>query len=213
MSPERSTSTHIPRASELTEGARRILTVASELFYRQGIHQVGVDTIAAESGVTKRTLYNRFGSKEILVAAYLQARHDTWWDRMQNRLRRETGPRVLAVFDAYFADSEGIDRGCAFINASAELPAGHPGRHVIQAHKDAVRAQIAELIREDHPELPDPEHLADVIFLLLEGAVSRRGIHRDDDLTQTARAACARILSGSSPAQGRPPALCRNVVL
>ncbi|MDQ4084268.1 MAG: TetR/AcrR family transcriptional regulator, partial [Actinomycetota bacterium] len=54
----------------LTPGAQRILDVASELFYWRGIHAVGVDTIAAESGVTKRTLYDRFGSKDGLVVAY-----------------------------------------------------------------------------------------------------------------------------------------------
>ena len=44
----------------LTTGARRILETAGELFYAHGVHAVGVDTIAAESGITKRTLYNRF---------------------------------------------------------------------------------------------------------------------------------------------------------
>ena len=80
-------------ATHLTPRARRILEVASRLFYLHGIHAVGVDTIAAESGVTKRTLYDRFGSKDALVTAYLQERHDTWWARLEQRLASASRPR------------------------------------------------------------------------------------------------------------------------
>lgn len=85
----------------LTAGARRILEVASELFYFRGIHAVGVDTIAAESGVTKRTLYDRFGSKDTLVATYLQARDQRWRQLVTDRLQSTpsaTVTRVLAPF-------------------------------------------------------------------------------------------------------------------
>jgi AcrR family transcriptional regulator len=91
----------------LTPGARRILDVASELFYAHGIHAVGVDTIAAESGVTKRTLYDRFGSKDELVAAYLRARDERW------------RARVTAAVEAF---------------AELDDPA-HPGRAVIADEK------------------------------------------------------------------------------
>ncbi|MGJ3507515.1 TetR/AcrR family transcriptional regulator [Enemella sp. A6] len=167
------------RVPELTPGARRILEVASGLFYRRGIHAVGVDTIADESGITKRTLYDRFGSKENLVAAYLQARHHRWWQRMEQRLLEAPGSPVLAFFDSYFADSEASDRGCAFINAAAELPVDHRGYRVIRAHKQVVRRRIAELVRQGHPELVDPDTVADEVFLLLEGAVAHRGIEGD----------------------------------
>ena len=69
-------------STTLTPGARRILDVASALFYERGIHAVGVDTIAAESGVTKRTLYDRFGSKDALVVAYLAERDRRWRERV-----------------------------------------------------------------------------------------------------------------------------------
>ena len=69
---------HVPDLATLTPRAQRILDVASTLFYERGIHAVGVDTIAEAAGVTKRTLYDRFGSKESLVVAYLRQREEKW---------------------------------------------------------------------------------------------------------------------------------------
>ena len=95
--PRMTTTGEGPR---LTPGARRILEVASALFYRHGIHAIGVDTIAAESGVTKRTLYDRFGSKDELVATYLRARDERWRARVVAAVEAETDPvrRALAPF-------------------------------------------------------------------------------------------------------------------
>ena len=130
----------------LTPGARRILEVASQLFYRDGIHAVGVDTIAAESGVTKRTLYDRFGSKDALVAAYLRRRHELWWQQFEQRIAGAESPRALVVFDAYLDDATMVSRGCAFVNAAAELPRDHAAYTAIREHKQAVRDRLAELV-------------------------------------------------------------------
>lgn len=185
---------------ELTPGARRILDVAGELFYRRGIHAVGVDVIAAESGITKRTLYDRFGSKDKLVATYLRDRHHRWWGRMEQRLDAEPSSPVLAVFDSYFADAEPSNRGCAFLNAAGELPFGHPGYEVVRAHKQAVRQRIAALLRAHHPALyAEADGVADEIFLLLEGAIAHRGIDSDDRLLAQARSTTARLLDVRSP--------------
>ena len=127
----------------LTPGARRILEVASQLFYRDGIHAVGVDTIAAESGVTKRTLYDRFGSKDALVAAYLRRRHELWWQQFEQRIAGAESPRALVVFDAYLDDASMVSRGCAFVNAAAELPRDHAAYTAIREHKQAVRDRLA----------------------------------------------------------------------
>lgn len=175
------------RIPELTAGARRIVEVASELFYRQGIHAVGVDTIARESGITKRTLYDRFGSKDALVAVYLQTRHQRWWELLERRITDTPSPRVLAVFDAYADDEWASDRGCAFLNAAGELPAGHPAYQVVRAHKQAVRDRLAELVRADCPDADDPETLAKHLFLLLEGATAHRGIDAETALLASAR--------------------------
>jgi AcrR family transcriptional regulator len=188
------------RPPALTAGAQRILEVASDLFYRCGIHAVGVDTIAAESGITKRTLYDRFGSKEGLVEAYLQARHQRWWERMERRLAESDGSRVLAVWASYAEDTASCERGCGFINAAGELPADHPGHRVIRAHKQAVRRRLAALIRADHPKIGDHDTAADLIFLLLEGAIAHRGIDGDDRMLRGARTMTERILRDGRPA-------------
>jgi AcrR family transcriptional regulator len=150
-----------------TPAGRVLLERASELFYAEGITAVGVAGIADAAGVTKKTLYDCFGSKSALVVAYLQRRHDLWWAYLQERLAED--PTFLTLFDTYLAHPWfDVDRGCAYQRAAAELPDDHPGRAVIRMHKDAVRSEILRLVDGDDP-------LADHLFLLLEGAVARRG--------------------------------------
>src|SRR5918993_389715 len=89
--------------SELTPKARSVLDAASELFYERGIHAVGVDTIAERAGVTKKTLYDRFGSKERLVVEYLRARDLRWREHLERRLAlagSDPSARIAAVFEA-----------------------------------------------------------------------------------------------------------------
>lgn len=193
---DESATVDVLQVPELTPGARRILETASDLFYRHGIHAVGVDRIAAESGVTKRTLYDRFGSKDTLVATYLAARHEAWWTRLQERLDQAECSRVLVVFDAYSDESFTTQRGCAFLNALAELEAGDPAHPVVRAHKAAVRRLLVEVVRDEVPGA-DAEATADHLFLLLEGAVAHRGIDADGRLSRTARRVAAGIVAAS----------------
>ncbi|MEU6696641.1 helix-turn-helix domain-containing protein [Pseudonocardia sp. NPDC046786] len=160
----------------LTPGARRILDVAAVLFYERGIHAVGVDLIAAESGVTKRTLYDRFGSKDALVARYLQERDERWRDAVRARLAALDTPaeRVLAPFDVLVPWTAANERGCAFVNAFAELPdPGHPGRAVIADEKRWLR----DLLRDELAAAgaADPDGGALVLLLLHEGALATTG--------------------------------------
>jgi AcrR family transcriptional regulator len=159
-------------ATRLTPGARRILDVASVLFYEHGIHAVGVDTIAAESGVTKRTLYDRFGSKDELVADYLRARDDRWRARVLAAVEAESDPvrRALAPFAA-LEDwvAEGAGRGCAFVNAFAELDRpDHPGRRVVDDSKRWLRALFAAELEGGVADAPG---LALQLLVLHEGAL------------------------------------------
>jgi AcrR family transcriptional regulator len=188
------------RVPPLTPGARRIVDVASELFYRHGVHAVGVDTIARESGITKRTLYDRFGSKDALVAVYLRVRHDAWWTRLEERLAAAPAPRTLAVFEAYTIDELSSDRGCAFLNAAGELDVAHPAYRVVRAHKRTVRRLLTRLVREDAPEEIAPERTAEHLFLLLEGGVTHRGIDGDDRLLRQAKEIARRLLAAAPAA-------------
>ena len=99
----------VPELAPLTPGGRRVLDAASQLFYERGIHAVGVDTIAEAAGVTKKTLYDRFGSKEALVVAYLQHRDARWREHVAQQLALVPEPgidRVLAIFDAAISWSD-----------------------------------------------------------------------------------------------------------
>ncbi|MFE7620489.1 TetR/AcrR family transcriptional regulator [Streptomyces sp. NPDC057496] len=132
----------------------RILEAAARRFYADGVAATGIDTITAEAGVAKMSLYNNFDSKADLVTAYLGARHEEWLGLYRRRLADARTPRdaVLAVFDAY-ADHAGLAyehgfRGCGLLNAAAELPTGHEGRAVVRRHKEEVEGLLVTHLRE-----------------------------------------------------------------
>lgn len=184
----------------LTPGARRILDVASELFYWRGIHAVGVDTIAAESGVTKRTLYDRFGSKDGLIKAYLEARDRRWRDLITSRLdATPTDPvqRVLVPFHVlpdWLTRSSWGSRGCSFVNAFAELPEpDHPGRQVVVAEKKWLRDLFRGLLVEAGASEPDT--LAGQLLSLHEGAIVSYSIADESTAATAARAAAETLVT------------------
>ena len=153
----------------------RILAVARELFYRDGIRAVGVEAIAAAAGTNKMTLYRHFESKDALVAAYLSelaAMGDALWDtvRAEHPGDAEAQLRALLRRVSQFA-SECSGRGCALANAAVELAErGHPARRIIEQHKRKQRERLVGLCRE--AGFDQPERLADEMFLLVEGARS-----------------------------------------
>lgn len=187
-------------APRLTAGAERILEVASELFYWRGIHAVGVDTIAAESGVTKRTLYNRFGSKDALVTTYLQARDRRWRALVLAQLDQTSDPvrRVLTPFDVLPDWLAGSSRGCSFVNAFAELPdPEHPGRQLVIAEKTWLRDLFHRLLVEAGASEPDT--LAAQLLSLHEGALVNYSIVDDNAAVPTARAAAETLVTKALP--------------
>lgn len=180
----------------LTPAGERLATAAAELFYAHGIRAVGVDTIAAAAGTTKKTLYDRFGSKDALVALYLVRRARRWQAFLTDELERHPpGPaRVLAVFDALTRWSAGLDRGCAFVNAYAELGGSdHPAVAVIRAEKAWMRACFTELVTQ--AGVDDPDQVAGTAHLLYEGALVTSTVGNDPDALTAARNATAQLLS------------------
>ncbi|WHX16467.1 TetR/AcrR family transcriptional regulator [Streptomyces malaysiensis subsp. malaysiensis] len=179
----------------------RLLAAAARRFYADGVTATGIDTITAEAGVAKMSLYNNFSSKADLVMAYLDARHEEWLALYASRLERAESARdgVLAVFDAYadhaaFAYERGF-RGCGLLNAAAELPAGDEGRTVVRRHKEEVEGLLAGHLEELLPERPDDARtMAEHLSFLLEGAMSRAGLEGDDSRLRHARAMAAALL-------------------
>ncbi|MGW3433556.1 TetR/AcrR family transcriptional regulator [Streptomyces melanosporofaciens] len=172
----------------LTPAARRILDAAAELFYGQGINAVGVDLIAKRSGVTKKTLYDRFGSKEALVAAYLRERDERWRTWLTAEVEKSPpADRAMATFDALALwVARENPRGCGFVNAAAELPdAAHPARQVIADQKRWLRGYLRQLCEEAGVTAPD--ELADELLLLHEGATVLNGLSVVADAVGIAR--------------------------
>src|SRR5687768_15962787 len=132
-----------------TPAGERILATASALFYERGIRAVGVDLIADAAGTTKKTLYDRFGSKDELVAAQLSRRAGRCVACLACRLECEAaapGPRrVLAVLDALEERLRGQDRLCAFGNTHSEIRGtDHPVNAVI---REDTRYMLALFVR------------------------------------------------------------------
>lgn len=151
----------------------RILAVARDLFYRHGIHAVGVDAIAEAAGTNKMTLYRHFDSKDALIAECLLglvSEFDTAWDEIERAHAGDPLGQLRAWLRRVgeFKLNE-ADRGCAFVNAAAELAdKDHPARRVIERYKTQSRERLIRLCEE--AGLVEPDLLADKMFLLCEGA-------------------------------------------
>ena len=180
---------------------QQLLEAAARRFYADGVAATGIDTITAEAGVAKMSLYNNFASKADLVRAYLEARHEEWLGLYRRRLDQADGPRegVLAVFDAYADHAEQAYehgfRGCGLLNAAAELPAGDPGRAVVRAHKEEVEDLFAGHLSELLRSRPDEARaLAEHLSFMLEGAVARAGLEGDSTRLHHARQLASALL-------------------
>jgi len=176
----------------------RLLDAASRLFYAHGITATGIDAVTAEAGVAKMSLYNNFASKDDLISAYIEARHQEWLALHRNRAEAARTPseRVLAVFDAYVdhashAYEHGF-RGCGLLNAAAELPAGAVGRDAVRRHKEQVEQILIDGLTE--AGATDPAGTAEHFSFLLEGAMSRAGMEERPDRVLAARRLAASIL-------------------
>ena len=176
----------------------RILETADRLFYREGIRAVGVDTIADEIGISKRTLYNHYPSKDALVVAYLE--------RRLVPLAVSDEPPLAQILNAFarLERSAGRDtfRGCAFVNAVAEM-----GESVREANKLAVsfkerrRLWFKELL--SRLGAADADALASQLAVLLDGAIAGVLVHGDAKMARAAKEAAATLISVAMPKRRR----------
>ena len=167
------TSPTVERQGTTPPPRERILAAARELFYRRGIHAVGVDAIAEAAGTNKMTLYRHFASKDVLVAACLSEltqEFDAAWNAIAaTHVGDPKGQLVAWLHHICDFKEHEAERGCAFANAAVELPdKDHPARRVIREYKTAAREQLIRLCHD--AKLADPERLADQVFLICEGA-------------------------------------------
>ena len=175
----------------------RILETASRLFYRHGFVSVGVDTITAEAGVAKMSLYRHFASKDDLIVAYLERSNEQFWTWFDGALG-EGAPRdqLVRVFDELgnFATSPACF-GCMFQLAAADFPdAEHPANRIALAHKRAVLERLRDLGAQAGSA--DPDALAAQLLLLMDGAfVASRMFHDSSPAAHVGPAATALIES------------------
>ena len=179
----------------------RLLAAADDLFYREGVQSVGVDRIVQQAGVAKASLYNLFGSKEELVQAYLDARHDATREQVERVLTRFRTPRerLLGIFDAQGqVFTEPGFNGCAHTTASAEARHGSPVEDATERLRLWVRTLFTDLARD--AGVADPEGLARQLHLLYDGAATSARMDRDPSAATTARAAAAALLDAAPKA-------------
>jgi AcrR family transcriptional regulator len=170
----------------------RILETADRLFYLQGIRAVGVDTIAAEIGISKRTLYNHFPSKDALIAAYLARRFVA--PRPSDKPPVE---QILGTFDSLKRRFSARDfRGCPFVNAVAELGSEDRSvRKIAIAFKESRRLWFRDLlVRLD---VPDAEALATQLAVLVDGSIAQDLVRNDPAMARAAKAAATVLLKNA----------------
>ena len=176
------------RSSNTTQA--QIIQAADDLFYGEGIRSASMDAIAERAGVTKRTLYYHFRSKDDLVAAYLEARDQPnlvlfkrWFDEAAGELPS----KVQAIFDQ-LARNAGHPKwkGCGFLRTSAELAnlPGHPAIKIGAAHKKKFEAWLRTSFEE--ADIANAARLARQILLLLDGSFAVVQLHRDPSYMETA---------------------------
>jgi AcrR family transcriptional regulator len=175
----------------------RILETTDRLFYLRGIRAVGVDTIAAEIGISKRTLYNHFPSKDELIAAYLERRF--------TRTPASAKPPVEQILDTFDRLERGFAskgfRGCPFVNAVAELGAEDQSvKKIAVAFKESRRLWFRDLLLQLNAD--NAEGLATQLTLLVDGSIAQNLVRDDPSMARAAKEAARVLLSNAGIAVG-----------
>jgi AcrR family transcriptional regulator len=191
---------------ERVSARERLLAAASELFYDEGVHTVGVDRIVERAGVAKATLYTLFGSKDGLVRAYLKAQHDRTCERMARELTaRFDSPRerLLGVFEVQgLTFTEPGFRGCAFVCANAESSPGISIEELTEEYRNWIRGLFLDLAKE--AGATDPERLSQQLVLLYDGSGISAWMDSDASVADAARTVAATLIDTAIPHDRTP---------
>lgn len=180
----------------------RILDAANSLFYSEGIRAVSVDAISAKAGITKKTLYYHFKSKDDLIEAYLVSRdqpnlaqYRKWFDGADGAL----ADKVEAIFLNLATSARHPKwKGCGFLRTAAELAnmPGHPAMKVGAAHKKKFEVWLLDLFEEQG--IANSKELARHIVLLMDGAFSTVLVHNDPSYIESAGRAARELVCKAS---------------
>jgi AcrR family transcriptional regulator len=187
--------TPLPAKQDMKE---RILETADRLFYLRGIRAVGVDTVAAEIGISKRTLYNHFPSKDALIAAYLQRRF-----KMPPLSDKSPAAQILGTFDSLERRFGSANfRGCPFVNAVAELGEDRGVRRIAVAFKESRRIWFRDLLTQ--LDVADADGIATQLALLVDGSIAQNLVRDDPTMARAAKAAARVLLANAGITEDQP---------
>lgn len=188
----------IPAMESMSVTRDKIIKAASSLFYREGIRSISVDAIAEKAGLTKRSLYYHFKSKDDLIEAYLKSRDkpnldtfEKWYEETQG----DAGKKVRAIFTNLARSARSPRwKGCGFLRMSAELVAmpGHPALKAANEHKAAFERWLGE--RLESAGAIEPSGLAQQVRLLLDGAFSVVLLNRNPSYMEVAGEAAQTLI-------------------
>jgi AcrR family transcriptional regulator len=176
----------------------RILATASELFYREGIRAIGVDTVVERSGVSKTSLYRVFDSKDALIAAFATERDRVfwaWWDRIEQQHASDARALLEALLSGIAEKiARPVFRGCPFLNLATEFPDdSHPGRIIARGNKEEMRARLTTIVAK--LGVRDPNRTASQIALIIDGAFVTGLMEKPADLRDDLVDAAMKLLA------------------
>lgn len=176
----------------------RLVDAAYDLFSKNGVNQIGIDTILAKSGCAKASLYSNFDGKVDLAIAFLDRREALWtrgWLESEVR-RRAKSPqdRLLAIFDLFDRwFREKSFEGCSFINVLLETKPGSPVRQAAAIHLAKIRAVVRSFAEEAN--LQEPEKFSQVWHMLMKGSIVSAG-EGNRNAAREAKCAARLVLDG-----------------
>ena len=169
----------------------RILQTATRLFHQQGYQTTGINQVIEEADVARASLYQHYESKEKLCIAYLNHRHENWFNGLKKFTEKVTEPKgkVLAAFDFLHAMNKAENfQGCAFLNILSEITDKDKDiLALIQSHKTDVRKYLSSLIKADKP-------VKDHIYLLFESAIIESKVFKSQWPVNEAKKIIAHLL-------------------